>query len=404
MIKNNLEELVAKSKNILLLQGPIGDFFAKLSEFLTAYDKNVFKINFNGGDDFFYPHKKNTYHFQSHFSLLNNYLKEIVKKQQIDTLICFGDNRPCHKIAKAVAKELNIAFWVFEEGYFRSHYVTLEKNGVNAYSSIPKNKEFFLSQPKQELPKVEIISKSFTPMAIKSMLYYHHLRRQTKLYPYYEHHRKISRSYYAKVWIRSLYRKVIYTFSEKSFEKKVTSGQLGEFFIFPLQVHNDSQIKVHSKYKDVAEPLKDVLDSFVQFAPKNVSLVVKHHPHPIERGATNYSNIINKYIKQYPELQNRLYYVHNIPLPIFLRQERAKGMVTVNSTSGLSSLIHSIPVKTLGKANYDFEGLTYQGELDKFWSHTEVVDDELFTAYRNYHLIKTHLNGCFYHRVVLSII
>ena len=43
------------SKNVLLLQGPIGPFFNLFSKKMKACKAKVFKLNFNGGDKFFYP-------------------------------------------------------------------------------------------------------------------------------------------------------------------------------------------------------------------------------------------------------------------------------------------------------------------------------------------------------------
>jgi len=41
-------------RNVLLLQGPIGPFFSRFGDDLAARGFAVTKINFNGGDRFFY--------------------------------------------------------------------------------------------------------------------------------------------------------------------------------------------------------------------------------------------------------------------------------------------------------------------------------------------------------------
>ena len=41
-------------KRVLLLQGPMGPFFARFARFLDAHDQQVRKINFTGGDALFY--------------------------------------------------------------------------------------------------------------------------------------------------------------------------------------------------------------------------------------------------------------------------------------------------------------------------------------------------------------
>ena len=47
---------------------------------------------------------------------------------------------------------------------------------------------------------------------------------------------------------------------------------------------------------------------------------------------------------------------------------RKPAVVTVNSTVGTLALACGLPVIALGKAVYDIAGLTFQGELDEFWS------------------------------------
>ena len=48
--------------------------------------------------------------------------------------------------AIAVARRLRVAVYVFEEGYLRPDYVTLEPGGVNAASALPREPGFYLAQ------------------------------------------------------------------------------------------------------------------------------------------------------------------------------------------------------------------------------------------------------------------
>ncbi|TFV01348.1 capsule biosynthesis protein, partial [Bacillus stratosphericus] len=55
-IPGSLEALCRSSRRILLLQGPVGPFFKTFSQWLTENRrKTVFKLNFNYGDEVFYP-------------------------------------------------------------------------------------------------------------------------------------------------------------------------------------------------------------------------------------------------------------------------------------------------------------------------------------------------------------
>jgi len=58
-------------------------------------------------------------------------------------------------------------------------------------------------------------------------------------------------------------------------------------------------------------------------------------------------------------------YVHDLYLPTLLAN--ALGAVVINSTVGLSTLNHGLPVKACTSAVYDMEGMAHQGELDDLW-------------------------------------
>lgn len=401
MFEHNLDELIHTSQSILILQGPIGTFFTDLSQWLQSLGKTVYKINLNGGDEYFYPpHLNNTLAYTGSVSEFYPWLTLFCQENHIDTLICFGDNRKYHKIGKKVSHSLGANFWVFEEGYFRPDYVTLEKTGVNAFSPLPKQADFFLTQT-QNLsnptpPKK--LAKGFIPLAKLAMRYYLHANLKRVDYPKYQHHRILTLKYYLKLWVKSGIKRAFYYLRDHSFAKKVQSGQFGEFFIVPLQVYDDSQVKVHCDYENVESFLKEVLNSFAKYAPAHTQLIVKHHP--MDRGFIDYHETIAHYIQKYPHLFGRIHYIHDVPLPVLLRH--GKGMVTLNSTSGISALLHNMPVITLGRANYDFEGLTHQGSLADFWRAPTAPDAEIFTAYRKYHLLKTMINGSFYHKVILK--
>lgn len=402
MLKHYLDELISSSKNILLLQGPLGHFFKDLTNWLEQQNKSVYKINFNGGDEYFYfKNKKNTFNYHHPIKDWENFLIYFINQNHIDNIICFGDHRPYHKIAKRICENYGIQFWVFEEGYFRPHYVTLEKQGVNAFSPIPKNAEFFLENHYQALPEPiapKPLAKGFLPMAENAIKYYSAAFCKQKKYPHYQHHKELSLSYYIRLWIKSGIKRLYYYFRDYQFSQKVTNNELGDFFIVPLQVYDDSQVRVHCDFKNVEHFLSEVLISFAKHAPEKFNLIIKHHP--MDRGFIDYTKTINEISCQYPKIKNRVFYVHDVPMPILLR--KAKGMITLNSTSGISALLHQIPTITLGRANYDIAGLTYQGTLSNFWHNPTPPNIELFEAYRKFHLYKTQINGSFYNKVDLN--
>lgn len=235
-------------------------------------------------------------------------------------------------------------------------------------------------------------------MAKRAITYYAQAYLKRSNFPKYQHHRILNLKYYIKLWVKSGIKRSYYYLHDYSFARRVISGKIGEFFVVPLQVYDDSQVKVHCDYGSVAEFLKEVLQSFAEHAPRHLNLIVKHHP--MDRGFIDYAYVIQDFERRYPQLVGRIYYIRDVPLPILLRY--GKGMVTINSTSGVSGLHHNMPVITLGRANYDFKGLTHQGDLDDFWYNPIPPIQEVFKAYRKYHLFKTMINGSFYNKVLLK--
>ena len=118
-----------ENKNILLLQGPMGFFFNKLYKYFSISNK-IFQIGFNKGDEFF-SYGVNYYPFTHEQSKWYSYFKKFLEYNSIDIVFLFGDCRYYHRVALECASETGLEIYVFEEGYIRPNYITLEKNGVN---------------------------------------------------------------------------------------------------------------------------------------------------------------------------------------------------------------------------------------------------------------------------------
>ena len=121
--------------NILLLQGPMGPFFWWLARDLRGRGANVHKVNFNAGDALFYP--VGGLSFRGAIDEWAGFLESLIRDNSIDEIVLFGDCRAYHRVAISVACRKGIAVRVFEEGYLRPDWITLEKGGVNGNSFLP---------------------------------------------------------------------------------------------------------------------------------------------------------------------------------------------------------------------------------------------------------------------------
>lgn len=377
-------------RDVLLLQGPIGPFFSRFSKELTGRGFNVHKVNLNGGDKLFYR-QPGAIDYAGELKHWDAFLERLIKNKNIGRIYLFGDCRIYHRIAREVAERNDVRVFVFEEGYIRPNFITLEENGVNGHSSMV---EKGFSLPKNAKPakeEAEFSINVFSLVAIYSMMYYLASASRKALFPSYQHHRDFR-------WLPEGFRWIVSGFRKKHFERKerrVLENLLPEFesnyFVCPLQVHCDMQVVVHSDYNSIEHFIGDVLTSFAKHAPSNKAIVFKHHP--LDRGYTNYTRLFNNLVSELG-LQGRVFYVHDLCLPTLLKN--AQGTVVINSTVGMSSLFHETPVKTLGKAIYDLPGITSQLSLKAFWRNSGQVDRKKFSQLRDYLVEQNQLNGNMY--------
>ncbi|ECP8878252.1 capsule polysaccharide modification protein KpsS [Campylobacter coli] len=380
-------------KTVLLLQGPVGTFFHRLAIKMKKNKTKVFKLNFNGGDFLFYPSGKRC---KCDEKDLENFYESFFKEKKIDAIVMYNDCRLIHAKAIKVAKELGIGIWIFEEGYLRPYCITFEKDGVNANSSLPRDKNFYLSCNILTKESIKEIPGGFKFMAFSTFLYW---LFSFLLAPFFNnklHHRTLY-PFEFLFWFRSLYRKYLYKFTEKKLNQKIYSLEK-KYFLAILQVYNDTQIKHHYK-KSIEEFIEELILSFANHARAKSYLIFKHHP--MDRGYRNYSKLINGLSQKY-HVEGRIFYVHDTYLPTLLKN--ALGCITINSTVGLSAILEGCPTKVCGNAFYNFEGLAYPKKLQFFWreAHAYKPNPSLVLNFKNYLLNTNQFNGNFYKNSFLS--
>lgn len=387
----SLRSLV-KHDRIVLLQGPMGPFFWRLARFLRAQGATVGKVNFNGGDWLFYPRGAAACRVPP--EQLPGWFEAYFRRTQCQAVVMFGQTRPVHEAARAVARQLGLAIYVFEEGYLRPDYVTLEEGGVNAHSGLPRDPNTYRDWADVPPRRPEPTHQRFARMAWYAALYALACWLMYPLCRHHRYHRPLNPWVEAARWVRGGLRKLAFALREAGVLSMLTSaGCSGRWYLLPLQVHNDSQITHHSTFADVEEVIDVVMQSFARSAPRDHWLVIKHHP--MDRAYRDYGRFIRERSRALGVCE-RVLYVHDLHLPTLLKH--TKGVVTVNSTTGLQALYHKVPVKTLGECFYDIEGLVHQGTLDDFWHAPAPVDVELYRRFREYLVRHTQLNASFYGR------
>ena len=395
MISDGLNKF--KGKRVLMLQGPVGPFFARFATDLTLAGAVVFKVNFNGGDWLF----SRGFSFARVFDFTGKpadwptYFSDLLMRLNIDTVFLFGDCRPMHVAAMAVTREKGLRAGVFEEGYLRPDFITLERDGVNNNSSLPSNPAFYLAQPQRNFGLCQPLGSTYGQATKWGGLYFAAASLAHFRFPHYKHHRRLGFRDFP-FWMHSYWRKFFYAITERQVLPDLTEIHSGNFFLVSLQTRGDAQMSVHSDFESVEQFIEHVVESFARHAPPNRILALKHHP--LDRGYSDYTALIGRLIKRH-QLQGRCVYIHDQHLPTLLKH--TCGVVVVNSTVGLSAVGEGVPVKVCGSSIYDIQGLTFQGSLDNFWTkaHLAVPNDQLYGAFRSYLISHTQHRGSFYKRL-----
>jgi capsular polysaccharide export protein len=369
-----MEHRAVPHRNFLLLQGPPGPFFWQLAQRLNQLGFGVFRINLNGGDRHDWPGEATDYRGTRRNWTL--FIDRFLSEHAITDLILFGDCRPLHMAAHRMAQLRCIEVHVFEEGYIRPDWLTLEQSGVNGYSSLPPDPRWF-EQEAQSLPPIPerpSITSSGRRRAKDAFHYYSRVVLAGPLYPFYRSHRKGSLIVEGLGWLckfageplaKARVRKVLQEIGNKP------------YFLFPLQLSNDFQIREHSPFSSMAEAVNYVLYSFARRAPAEAILIIKEHP--LDASFRNWHYYLRLAARRHG-LESRIIHLAGGDLHQLVKD--AKGMVTVNSTSATLALTFGVPVIALGKAIYDMPNLSYQGRLDDFWVRPQAPNPETFEAFR----------------------
>lgn len=386
-----------RTRTLLFLQGPPSSFFKKLSRTLEACGNRVLKVNFNCGDSLFWG--RGAIAYRGIFSRWPNFLDKILNEESVTDIVLFGDCRSYHRVAIHMAKERNISVHVFEEGYLRPDWITMENGGVNGFSSLPKNPERIIELSQSQLSSTtsDSIGLTFRHRVLNHLVYYTSSFFGRPAYPFYRHHRPWPLIVETLGWIRR-FGSIIYNNRQNNLAIENLESSTVNFFLFPLQLDSDFQIRVHSDVENMGKAMQIVISSFSDNADQEDLLVIKAHP--LDNGLGDHHQKLRS-IARSLGVEKRVLFLEGGSLTQLSR--KAKGLVTINSTSGLIALQQNCPVVVLGKAVYDVEGLTHQGSLASFWIAPQQPDEELLACFIKVLKSKALINGSFFTRKGISM-
>ena len=383
------------NKNIIFLQGPMGYFFNDLSSyFFKKYKTNSTHFIFNGGDLYFNKNKKNI--------LCKNNLKKnttcilkYILENNISSIFLFGDERAIHKYLINKIKKINknINIYVFEEGYIRPYYVTLEKNGVNANSNLFKKFNFNdlnLYEEMKLFKHPEHFSSRYYKMVYYASIYYLYMKIFKYKFKHYKHHRNPSPFYELKYAFINIFKKLRNKIIEHKYLNFLKNDIKNNYIFFPLQVHDDFQLRSHSKFRNTENSIKYVLKLYKKYNCQEY-LVIKHHL--MDRGKKDYSKLIQDEIKKLNLNKEKIIYFYDVHLPTCINN--AKKCITVNSTVGLSSILSGKNTLFIGESIFNIKEFKINEE-EFFKNKLKKFDNRKIKLLKYFIINKTQLNGSFY--------
>lgn len=363
-------------RRVLFLQGPLSRLYKQVGINLRSRGLGVYRINFCAGD-WLQWHGKGCTSYKGSVRDWQSFIERFLDDHAITDLVLHGDQRVYHRVAIKCARERDIFVAVTELGALRPGWMTLERNGLSTLSHFPEDPQI-IREIAGRVGDVDLSPRfpsSFWLQTAPDVAYNLSNVFLKPFYPGYERH-----TIYPPVeeYLRGAAR--LLRQSKRDDQANRTISKIHErrarYFVLPIQLEGDFQLRRHSHFDSFAEVLDLVFSSLASFAPDSTELVLKSHP--LDVGIENWQGVVRGLAEQHG-LSDRIHYLDGggLARPF----ERAAGVVTLNSTAGLEALQANLPVKTLVPAHFDISGLTHQGSFAEFWKDPEVPDTQLLEAY-----------------------
>lgn len=374
-------------RGFLFLQGPHGSYFARLGGALAVRGHRVFRINLCGGDRYDWPGPAVNY--RGTIRNWPTFFDDFIVEHEITDVVLFGDCRPMHASAHGMAQLRGLRVHVLEEGYIRPDFVTLEEGGVNGHSPMPRDPNWIRAEASRlpaESPAPGVPA-SFRRRVNETVRHLLATTLARPLFPFYRNHRPLSSTTEAFGWVlRSIQGAAL-----RRRSAAVLAALAGtRYFLVPLQLNSDYQIRVHSPFGDMRAALRFIIKSFAKAAAADTHLLVKRHP--LDAGLVPWRRITAKLAAAWG-VADRVHFITDGDIAAVL--EPALGTVMVNSTVGTLALNSGKPVAVLGHAIYDIEGVVHRGALEDFWVNPTPPDPELWNALRRVIIDRSLIRGSF---------
>jgi capsular polysaccharide export protein len=364
----------AGKRSFLFLQGPLSTFFGELGQALSDRGHRVHRIDLHLGEQLFWRGKSSR--FRGRLDEWRAYVGDALDRHEVTDMILVGDRRPYHIVASEEARARGIPVICTDFGYLRPGWITFEYDGMTTYSRFPRDPDAIRSLA-ENLPQPDFHPRFNAPFHLVAALDVCFTVPQVlgrPLYPHYQWHGIYHPFAEYAGWLAALARRSAARGRTLAAKARLQQ-EPGSYFLFPLQLATDFQIRANSPFADARDAVREVIGSFAASGSQKQLVAVVH---PLDNGLINWRRLVRRLVRGTPVADRVVVLEDGIPNDLLCN---AAGIVTVNSTTGISALYQGIPVKVLGSAIYDVPGLTHQGRLDDFWHAPTPPDPDLYAAF-----------------------
>jgi capsular polysaccharide export protein len=382
------------NRSFLFLQGPHGPFFKALGRMVARAGAQVWRIGFNAGDSAFWPDRTTFVPFRGTSDDWPLFLRDFMAERGITDIVLYGDTRPIHAAAVALARKAGITVHVFEEGYLRPYWVTYERDGSNGNSrlmdmTIPEMRHA-LEHSDMDLPDTPAHWGDMRHHIFYGALYHFFVMALNRNYGNFRPHRAIPVVKEFQLYLRRLVLMPVLAAQRRLATRRIRLGGF-PYHLVLLQLEHDASFQMHSPFTTMTEFLEICIRGFAEGAPGHHHLVFKAHP--LEDGRVPVRREIARLAQAFG-VADRVHFVRGGKLAGLLNH--ARTAVTVNSTAAQQVLWRGLPLKVFGDAVYAKPEFVSTQGLHEFFNAPSRPDSRAYRDYRHYLLETSQITGGFY--------
>ncbi len=375
-------------RHFLLLQMPCGSFGRELQSSLEEAGQACTRVVFNGGDLMGARGQQSVSYRQSAADW-PLWIESFALSHGVTDLVCYGDCRPYHCAAIDVLTPLGVRIHVLEEGYLRPNWITCEPNGVNGFSQLTELDIKTLPASPDAAPEIEL-PPSFMSYCLLGFMHYFWVFMMRPVFPHYVSHREMGVTSEAMLWLGRLISLPLRRIRLRRLYD--TLRQLGKpVHLVLLQLNGDSQIKVHSDFRSVADFVRYCIAEFAASGVTDELLVFKNHP--LDNGVIPLGRLIHQEAEHHG-LAGRVLFADGGNLVSLLGN--SVSAVSINSTACHQALRRGIPTFLAGRAVFNHPSISAQMPMREFFAHVPQKNQADYDKLIHHMMQSCQINGGFY--------